>query len=81
MSKASQAESTGPRPTPRKIAEKYNVCVRTVERWVEAEILPEPDRINGRKSWPPGTEPRFDAPGARPSGRPPKRIDPAGIEA
>jgi hypothetical protein len=55
-----QAKNTGPRVTPRKIAETYNVCVRTVERWVDAGILPEPDRIRGRKSWPPGTAPKFD---------------------
>jgi hypothetical protein len=77
MSKASEAKSTGPRATPRRIAEKYDVSVRTTERWVEAGILPEPDRINGRKSWPPGTEPKFDAPGVRPRGRPPRKIAPA----
>ena len=44
----------------RTIAERHKVCIRTVERWVEAGILPQPMRINGRKFWPAGTIARTD---------------------
>jgi hypothetical protein len=50
----------GKRLRTRHLAEQENVCVRTIERWVEAGILPQPDRINGRKFWPEGTRPKTD---------------------
>lgn len=43
----------------RKLAERLGVCTRTIERWEQSGILPEPKRINGRKYWPEGTEPRI----------------------
>jgi predicted site-specific integrase-resolvase len=45
----------------RVLAERHRVCVRTIERWVESGILPEPMRINGRKFWPAGTTAKLDA--------------------
>jgi hypothetical protein len=52
-------------PTPqlethRKIAERYNVSTRTIDRWSENGILPEPVRIRGRKYWPGDVQPRRD---------------------
>jgi len=44
-----------------KMAEKFSVCMRTIDRWLEDKILPEPKRINGRKFWPADTEPKSDA--------------------
>jgi hypothetical protein len=32
----------------RKTAERHGVCVKTIDRWVEREILDPPIRINGR---------------------------------
>jgi hypothetical protein len=43
------------------IAERHGVCIRTIERWTGAGILPQPMRINGRKFWPAGTRARLDA--------------------
>jgi hypothetical protein len=45
----------------RVIAERHDVCIRTVERWTDAGILPPPVRINGRKFWPAGTTAKTDA--------------------
>jgi hypothetical protein len=45
----------------RVVAERHKVCIRTIERWVEAGILPPPLRINGRKFWPAGTVAKADA--------------------
>jgi len=45
----------------RVVAKRHQVCIRTVERWVEAGILPQPMRINGRKFWPAGTVAKRDA--------------------
>jgi predicted site-specific integrase-resolvase len=44
----------------RKYAERHSVSTRTLDRWVEDGILPEPDRIRGRKYLPSDTEPRRD---------------------
>jgi hypothetical protein len=44
----------------RTIAERHKVSIRTVERWVEAGILPQPLRIRGRKFWPRGTLAKTD---------------------
>ena len=44
----------------RTLAERHKVSIRTVERWVEAGILPQPLRIRGRKFWPAGTLARLD---------------------
>jgi hypothetical protein len=46
----------------RTIAERHKVSVRTIERWTEAGILPQPLRIRGRKFWPAGTTAKTDAP-------------------
>jgi predicted site-specific integrase-resolvase len=48
--------------TTRKLAEQNAVSIRTVERWTDAGILPQPMRINGRKFWPANTKPKLDAP-------------------
>jgi len=45
----------------RQYAERRGVSTRTLDRWVAAGILPEPDRINGRKYIDPKIEPRADA--------------------
>jgi len=45
----------------RKYAERRGVSTRTLDRWVEDGILPEPERINGRKYLPSDTEPRLDS--------------------
>ena len=50
------------KPT-RTIAAENKVCVRTIERWVEQGILPEPMRINNRRYWPEGTMPKADKAG------------------
>jgi DNA-binding transcriptional MerR regulator len=42
------------------MAEQHRVSIRTIERWTDAGILPQPERINGRKYWPDGTTPKFD---------------------
>jgi DNA-binding transcriptional MerR regulator len=44
----------------RKYAERYGVTTRTLDRWVEDGILPEPERIRGRKYLSSDTEPRRD---------------------
>ena len=44
----------------RTIAERHQVCIRTIERWTDAGILPPPVRINGRKFWPAGTVAKTD---------------------
>ncbi len=43
------------------LAERHQVCIRTIERWTEAGILPPPLRIRGRKFWPRGTLAKLDA--------------------
>lgn len=45
----------------KKYAERRGVSTRTLDRWVEAGIIPPPDVINGRKYIDPDTEPRSDA--------------------
>ncbi len=44
----------------RRFAERHGVSTKTIDRWVEAKILPPPDRIRNRKYWDPNTEPRHD---------------------
>jgi predicted site-specific integrase-resolvase len=44
----------------RTLAERHKVSIRTIERWVEAGILPPPMRIRGRKFWPQGTLAKTD---------------------
>ena len=36
----------------RAIMRRYDIVDRTVTRWIEAGVLPEPIRIRGRKFWP-----------------------------
>jgi hypothetical protein len=43
------------------LAERHQVCIRTIERWTEAGLLPQPLRIRGRKFWPRGTLAKLDA--------------------
>jgi hypothetical protein len=43
------------------LAERHQVCIRTIERWTEAGLLPPPLRIRGRKFWPRGTLAKLDA--------------------
>jgi DNA-binding transcriptional MerR regulator len=52
-------------PTPqlvphRTMAERYNVSTKTIDRWSEDGILPEPIRIKTRKYWPTDVAPRHD---------------------
>jgi hypothetical protein len=63
--KRAMIDSTIPTAAPqleshRKKAERHGVCTKTLDRWVEDGILPEPFRINGRKYWPVHVEPRRD---------------------
>jgi DNA-binding transcriptional MerR regulator len=44
--------------TYRKFAERHDVSTRTLDRWVEDNILQEPVRIKGRKYLPRDAEPR-----------------------
>jgi hypothetical protein len=44
--------------TYRKYAERHSVSTRTLDRWVEDEILQQPVRIRGRKYLPSDAEPR-----------------------
>lgn len=37
--------------TSRQLCERYNVVVRTIDRWTAAGILPEPMVINGYRYW------------------------------
>jgi hypothetical protein len=60
-----QVASEAPRETDRvvliphrKFAEQHGVCGRTLDRWTEIGLLPEPRRINQRKYWPVGTSPK-----------------------
>jgi predicted site-specific integrase-resolvase len=48
------------RESHRRYAERQGVSTRTLDRWVVAGILPEPERIRKRKYWDPNTEPRRD---------------------
>jgi predicted DNA-binding transcriptional regulator AlpA len=38
--------------TTRVLCERFNVVDRTIDRWVEAKILPQPMWLNGRRYWP-----------------------------
>jgi predicted DNA-binding transcriptional regulator AlpA len=44
----------------RRYAEAHGVSTKTIDRWVADGILPEPTRINARKYFQEGTEPRHD---------------------
>jgi hypothetical protein len=48
------------RVSSRVLAAENSVSIRTIERWTDAGILPQPVRINGRKFWPAGTTPKAD---------------------
>lgn len=37
--------------TSRVLCERYDVVTRTIDRWVEAGILPEPEYINSIRYW------------------------------
>ena len=42
------------------VARRLDRSVRTVDRYVEVGILPEPLRIRGRRFWPAGVMPKYD---------------------
>jgi hypothetical protein len=46
--------------THRKVAERYDVSTKTIDRWVSAGILERPIYIRGRKYHREGVEPRRD---------------------
>jgi DNA-binding transcriptional MerR regulator len=35
----------------RKVRERYDVCGRTIDRWLEKGILPPPIFVRGRRYW------------------------------
>lgn len=43
------------------LAQRQGVTTKTLDRWVDVGVLPEPLRIHGRKYWPRGIEPQRDA--------------------
>ncbi len=43
------------------VARRLDRSVRTVDRYVEVGILPQPLRIRGRRFWPAGIMPKIDA--------------------
>jgi hypothetical protein len=44
----------------RAFAERHGVFTRTIDRWSEDGVLPEPVRIQKRKYWPANVTPRRD---------------------
>jgi hypothetical protein len=50
--------------TARSVARRLDRSVRTIDRWCELGILPEPVRIRGKRFWPGGVMPKPDAPDA-----------------
>ena len=52
--------------THRAYAERCGVCTRTIDRWSEDGVLPEPVRIQKRKYWPADVTPRDGAPATTP---------------
>ena len=60
MSNSNQKVAPQARESHRRFAERRGVSTKTLDRWVEAGILPEPERIRKRKYWDPNTEPRHD---------------------
>ena len=42
---------SGRKVTARVLCERYDVVTRTLDRWVESGILPEPEYINGIRYW------------------------------
>ena len=46
-----KARSIKHRLPSRAVAERYDVCDRTIKRWEDTGILPRPILINGRKYW------------------------------
>jgi predicted site-specific integrase-resolvase len=58
VSNQDQTESRPARLEPkRKTAERFGVCTKTINRWVETGILSPPVRINGRDYFDPDTKP------------------------
>ena len=52
MSQASTAQPKfGRKLTSRAVANRYSVSIRTIERWTEDGILPQPMRIHKVKYW------------------------------
>jgi hypothetical protein len=46
------------------LARRLDRSTRSIDRWILSGVLPEPFRIRGRRYWPAGTMPKFDAPDA-----------------
>ena len=63
----------------RLVAARYNVVPRTVERWIDAGIMPHPEYINKRTYWDEHTLDAWDA--ARKSAAVDASHGGAGIEA
>jgi hypothetical protein len=55
-----QSEKDAIRLPIRRWAERHGVSVRTVHRWAESGIVPEPERIRGRNYMPANVEPRTE---------------------
>ena len=47
--------------TAARVARRLDRSVRTIDRYVAVGILPEPVRIRGKRFWPAGTMPKYDA--------------------
>jgi len=37
--------------TARLLCDRYNVCSRTIDRWVQSGLLPKPMTVNRRRYW------------------------------
>jgi DNA-binding transcriptional MerR regulator len=37
--------------TIRLLCDRYNVCSRTIDRWVQSGLLPKPMTVNRRRYW------------------------------
>jgi DNA-binding transcriptional MerR regulator len=61
MSESSQSAATRELVPYGQYAKRKRVSTKTLDRWVAAGILPKPDRINNRKYFEEGTEPRRDS--------------------
>jgi hypothetical protein len=44
------------------IADRHGVSIRTIDRWIEAGIVPQPLRVQRLKFWPRGTLASFNSP-------------------
>ena len=58
-----KAETKG-KLSARRLAEKNDVSMKTIDRWEALGIIPRGKRIRGRRYWDEDTEPLTDAPAA-----------------